>query len=867
MNDLVKRPVNPTPMFQQYFSIKDRNPDCLLLFRCGDFYEMYGEDAERGAKLLEIALTSREAGGGERVGMAGMPYHSLDGYLRTLVQKGVRVAICEQLEDPKKVKGLVERDVVKIVTSGTLTDPQMLEEDRSNYLMALISSKDFYGLAFTDISTGEFKITRIPSTDFSRLTDEIFRIRPSEVIIDHNLFRIEHIKEYLQELQISWSLNTDPLHGEIYREILKSALMTDTPLKGIDEVEEGAMAAAMMIQYLNDTQKTKSHNTYKIENYNLSEYMILDATTWRNLELSHTMVEHKKRGSLLWVMDRTRTPMGARLLRSWLERPLLDRSHINARLDAVEELINDYSLLEDMSNHLKLIYDLERITSRIVYGSANARDFLALRNSLSHLPELKSLGEKVKSSLLSLLMESLDTLEDIHKLISDSIFEDPPANLREGNLIKKGYNMELDELREIRSNAKGWIASLETAEKEKTGIKSLKVKFNNVFGYFIEVTRSNLHMVPENYIRKQTIANGERFISPELKEYESKVLGAEEKIIDLEYNLFIEIRQKVMTQAPRIQGASRIVANLDCLSSMSMVARDENYCRPVLVNDDILRIRGGRHPVVEKVLKSGFVPNDTSLNEKSSRFHIITGPNMSGKSTYLRQVGLIAIMAQMGSFVPAQSVKQGIVDRVFTRVGASDNLHLGKSTFLVEMTETANITNNATSRSLILLDEIGRGTSTYDGMSIAWSVSEYIHRHLKAKALFATHYHELTELAETMDGMQNFRVDVKETNKEIIFLHHIVKGGTDKSYGIYVAKLAGLPGDVLHRAKEILEKLESNHVPLMEKRAKQESKDAYQLTFFDMMQSPITDELLNIDPDSLTPREALDKIYEWKKKV
>ena len=867
MKNTVLRPKKPTPMFQQFFEIKDRNPGCLLLFRCGDFYEMYGEDAERGAKLLEIALTAREAGGGERIGMAGMPYHALDGYLRTLIQKGVRVAVCEQLEDPKKSKGLVKRDVVKIITSGTITDPEMLEEDRNNYLMAIISSKDFFGMAFTDISTGEFKVTRIPATELSRLLDEIFRIRPSEVIIHSETNRLENIKNYLNELQIAWNLTGELLHGEIFKEILKATLKTDKFQLNWDEIEEAGMAAAALLQYLNETQKTESHNTYKIETYNLSEYMILDATTWRNLELSHTIIEHRKKGSLLWVLDKTKTPMGARLLRTWLENPLLDRSRINARLDSVEELVKDYTLLEGMTDCLKLIYDLERITSRIVYGSANARDLLALKNSLSNLPLLKAMTDKVKSSMLKILLESLDPLEDLHQLIENSIHEDPPVALKEGNLIKSGYNEELDELRDIRSNAKGWIAGLEASEKEKTGIKSLKVKFNNVFGYFIEVTRSNLHLVPDNYIRKQTIANGERFISPELKEYEAKVLGAEEKIVDLEYNLFIDVRKKVTEHSSRIQASSRIVANVDCLCSLALTARGENYCRPVLVNENVVKIRGGRHPVVEKVLQAGFVPNDTTITEKRSRFHIITGPNMSGKSTYLRQIGLIAIMAQMGSFVPADSAKIGIADRIFTRVGASDNLHLGKSTFLVEMSETANITNNATSRSLVLLDEIGRGTSTYDGMSIAWSVSEYIHRKLRARTLFATHYHELTELAETTEGMQNYRVDVKETNKEIIFLHKIVKGGTDKSYGIYVAKLAGLPGDVLHKATQILEKLESNHVPLLERREKPKEKDAYQLTFFDMVQSPITNELNSIDPDSLTPREALDKIYEWKKKI
>jgi len=863
----VSRPKKPTPMFRQFFKIKDKYPDCILFFRCGDFYEMYGEDAERGAKLLHISLTSRDAGGGERIAMAGVPHHSADSYMRGLIKKGVRVAVCEQLEDPKKARGLVRRDVTRVVTSGTVTDPKLLESDENNYLMSLISSDDRYGLAVTDVSTGEFRVTEIPLSEYSRLTDEIFRIKPSEVILDENLHRLDQVKAYLNESNTPWSINKEPLHGMIFREILKSAFKTDKFEINWEKHPESGMSAAALINYLNETQKTERHSLHKIEYYDVSEFMILDSTTWRNLELSRTLMEHKKKGSLLWVIDNTKTAMGARLIRSWLERPLLNRSKINARLDSVEELINNYTLHIGITDALKLIYDLERITSRVIYGSANARDLLALKNSLSYLPTLKSYAGEVNSSLLKMLLDSLDTLDDVHDLIDLSISEDPPATLKEGNIIKTGYNSQLDELREIRSNAKGWIAGLEKREKEKTGIKSLKVKFNNVFGYFLEVTKPNLHLVPDDYIRKQTISTGERFISPELKEYESKVLGAEEKINDLEYSLFLEIRENIQQQASRIQAASRILARIDCLASLAFSAREGNYCRPEVVKENVVEITGGRHPVVEKMLDGGFVPNNCTLDYRKSRFHIITGPNMSGKSTYLRQVGLIAIMAQIGSFVPADAARIGVVDRVFTRVGASDNLHLGKSTFLVEMSETANIINNATSRSLILLDEIGRGTSTYDGMSIAWSVSEYIHRHIKARTLFATHFHELTELAGNLRGMANFRVDVKETNKEIIFLHHIVPGGTDKSYGIYVAKLAGLPGDVLKRAKEILDEFEEDLAAFRSGLTREKEKPSYQLTFFDMMQNPLAGELSDIDPDDMSPREALDKIYEWKKKL
>jgi DNA mismatch repair protein MutS len=549
--------------------------------------------------------------------------------------------------------------------------------------------------------------------------------------------------------------------------------------------------------------------------------------------------------------------------------PLIDPEKINARLNSVEELVNNYTLHEKTVTSLKSIHDLERITSRVIYGSANGRDLLALKNSLANLPGLKQVLASAKSSMLVHLTESIDTLEDIFKLIDEAITDDPPIGLKDGNLIKKGYNAELDELRSIRTNAKKWIAQLEHTEREKTGIKSLKVKFNNVFGYFIEVTRSNLHLVPDEYQRRQTIANGERFISPELKEYEAKVLGAEEKIIDIEYNLFIGIRDRIASESSRIQNTSHVIAAIDVLTSLATAATKGRYTKPEIVRESVLSIKNGRHPVVERVLKDGFVPNDTEIGSKKSNFHIITGPNMSGKSTYLRQIGLITIMAQLGSFVPADYAKVGIVDRVFTRVGASDDLHLGKSTFLVEMSETANIINNATVRSLVLLDEIGRGTSTYDGMSIAWSVSEYIHNRIGARSLFATHFHQLTELADLLEGVENYRVDVKESNKEIVFLHRIVPGGTDRSYGIYVAQLAGLPPEVLKRAGEILDQLETSY----DERKKQSGSNgkgespAYQLTFFDMLTNPLLDELRDINPDDLSPKEALQKIYELKKKI
>jgi DNA mismatch repair protein MutS len=855
-------------MFRQYFDIKDRYPGCMLLFRCGDFYEMYGEDAEKGAGLMEIAVTSRDAGGGDRIAMAGVPYHAVDGYLRSLIKKGEKVAVCEQMEDPSQAKGLVKRDVTRVITSGTITDPNLLSQDENNFLMSVVSNGENYGLAFCDVSTGEFRVTGVGISDYSWIIDEIFRVRPGEAIIQADLKHSDEILSGLSDINIPYTFAgekpTPEESGEILASVFAKKASPDAEPQPITEKEE---AAAILVRYLNDTQKTARHSIYGIEYYSLGEYMSLDSATWRNLELSHTIMERQKKGSLLWVLDQTRTAMGARLLRSWVERPLLDVRQINARLDAVEELRDNYTLLEEFLVQLKAIQDLERITTRIVYGSANARDLLALRNSIARLPELVKSGSSVKSSLLSVLLESMDILEDVHSLIDGALGEDPPVSIKEGNMMKPGYNQDLDELRSIRSGAKEWIAELENTEREKTGIKSLKVKYNNVFGYFIEITRTNLHLVPPDYIRKQTIANGERFISPELKEYEAKVLGAEERIIDLEYKLFLELREQVTANSGRIQKSSRIIANIDCLCSLALAARQGNYCRPQFVKESILEITGGRHPVVEKMPECRFVPNDTRQDAKKNRFHIITGPNMSGKSTYLRQVGLIAIMAHIGSFVPAQSAKMGIVDKVFTRVGASDNLHMGKSTFMVEMSETANIINNAARRSLILLDEIGRGTSTYDGMSIAWSVSEYIHNRIGARTLFATHFHEMTKLADNLTGVSNYRVDVKETNREIVFLHRIVAGGTDRSYGIYVAKLAGMPNEILNRAKEILDEFENGREESASSKKKKSGDGALQLTFFDLLAHPLTEELKTLDPDRLTPREALDKLYEWKRKL
>ncbi|MCE1245373.1 MAG: DNA mismatch repair protein MutS [Firmicutes bacterium] len=866
MMDLVKRPANPTPMFRQYFDIKDRYPGCILLFRCGDFYEMYGEDAEKGAGLMEIAVTSRDAGGGERIAMAGVPHHAVDNYMRSLIKKGEKVAVCEQLEDPSQAKGLVKRDVTKVITSGTVTDPNLLSQDENNFLMCITGSDENYGMAFCDISTGEFRVTGVGIADYSWIVDEIFRIRPGEAIISKNLRHLDVILSGLGDLNIPYTTSEERLSPSKASEILDSVFPRKSEDNAPREITEKEEAAAMLFGYLNETQKTARHSIFGMEYYSLGEFMSLDSATWRNLELSHTIMERQKKGSLLWVIDQTRTAMGARLLRGWLEKPLLEERKINARLDSVAELKENYVLIEEFLGILKSVQDLERITTRIVYGSANARDLLALRNSIANLPRMVSLKDKANSSLLILLLESLDILEDVHSLIETAIGEDPPVSVKEGNMIKPGFSPDLDELRNIRSGAKEWIAELENTEREKTGIKSLKVKYNNVFGYFIEVTRTNLHLVPQEYMRKQTIANGERFISPELKEYEAKVLGAEEKIIDLEYRLFLQIREQVMLHSERIQKTSRILANIDCLCSLALTARQHNYSRPIFTKESILEIDGGRHPVVEKMPECRFVPNDTRLGDKKNRFHIITGPNMSGKSTYLRQVGLIVIMAHIGSFVPASSARMGIVDRVFTRVGASDNLHMGKSTFMVEMSETANIISNAARRSLILLDEIGRGTSTYDGMSIAWSVSEYIHNRIGARTLFATHFHEMTKLADNLSGVSNYRVDVKETNREIVFLHRIVPGGTDRSYGIYVAKLAGMPNEILVRAKDILDEFENGKEENTSSKKKKKDSGALQLTFFDLLANPLTEELRDIDPDRLTPREALDKLYEWKRK-
>ena len=874
-----------TPMMQQYMAIKEQYKDCILFYRLGDFYEMFYDDALTASRELEITLTGKNCGQEERAPMCGVPYHAVDVYLNKLVAKGYKVAICEQAEDPKQAKGIVKREVIRIVTPGTNLSQQALDEGRNNYLMCLVYDNNQFGLAITDISTGDFYTTEVAT--LKELYDEIHRFSPSEIICNDSFYMSgASLDDFKDRLHVSVStLDTwymdEAVSVQKIKEHFKVASLDGL---GLTDFPSGTLAVGALLLYLYETQKNTLDNLTKITPYRSGGYMIIDSATNRNLELIETLREKQKKGSLLWVLDKTKTAMGARLMRNWIEQPLIEKRKITARQDAVEELYNDMITREEIREYLNAVYDLERLVTRISYRTANPRDLIAFKTSLGMIPPVKQLLSQAKSAELKEIDERMDCLEDIYDLIEKSIQDEPPIMIREGGMIKEGYNEDVDKFRLSRTEGKTWLAELEAREKEKTGIKNLRVRYNKVFGYYLEVTNSYKELVPEDWTRKQTLANAERYITPELKELEDMILGAEDKLAALEYDLYCEVRDSIGEQVVRIQETAKAIAHLDVLASLACVAQSNDYVRPSINTKGVIDIQGGRHPVVEKMNNNQmFIDNDTYLDNKNHRISIITGPNMAGKSTYMRQSALIVLMAQIGSFVPAKSANIGIVDRIFTRVGASDDLASGQSTFMVEMTEVANILRNATSRSLLILDEIGRGTSTFDGLSIAWAVVEHISnpKLLGAKTLFATHYHELTELEGKLDSVNNYCIAVREQGDDIIFLRKIIRGGADKSYGIQVARLAGVPDSVIDRAKEISSWLEETDVTDKAKnlqvrtsaKKKEVVREAVpaekQMSLFDIYPAdhPVLKELAGLDVSNMTPIQALNILYELQKRL
>ena len=874
-----------TPMMQQYMAIKEQYKDCILFYRLGDFYEMFYDDALTASRELEITLTGKNCGQEERAPMCGVPYHAVDVYLNKLVAKGYKVAICEQAEDPKQAKGIVKREVIRIVTPGTNLSQQALDEGRNNYLMCLVYDNNQFGLAITDISTGDFYTTEVAT--LKELYDEIHRFSPSEIICNDSFYMSgASLDDFKDRLHVSVStLDTwymdEAVSVQKIKEHFKVASLDGL---GLTDFPSGTLAVGALLLYLYETQKNTLDNLTKITPYRSGGYMIIDSATNRNLELIETLREKQKKGSLLWVLDKTKTAMGARLMRNWIEQPLIEKKKITARQDAVEELYNDMITREEIREYLNAVYDLERLVTRISYRTANPRDLIAFKTSLGMIPPVKQLLSQAKSAELKEIDERMECLEDIYDLIEKSIQDEPPIMIREGGMIKEGYNEDVDKFRLSRTEGKTWLAELEAREKEKTGIKNLRVRYNKVFGYYLEVTNSYKELVPEDWTRKQTLANAERYITPELKELEDMILGAEDKLAALEYDLYCEVRDSIGEQVVRIQETAKAIAHLDVLASLACVAQSNDYVRPSINTKGVIDIQGGRHPVVEKMNNNQmFIDNDTYLDNKNHRISIITGPNMAGKSTYMRQSALIVLMAQIGSFVPAKSANIGIVDRIFTRVGASDDLASGQSTFMVEMTEVANILRNATSRSLLILDEIGRGTSTFDGLSIAWAVVEHISnpKLLGAKTLFATHYHELTELEGKLDSVNNYCIAVREQGDDIIFLRKIIRGGADKSYGIQVARLAGVPDSVIDRAKEISSWLEETDVTDKAKnlqvrtsaKKKEVVREAVpvekQMSLFDIYPAdhPVLKELAGLDVSNMTPIQALNTLYELQKRL
>ena len=874
-----------TPMMKQYMQTKEEYKDCILFYRLGDFYEMFFDDALTASKELEITLTGKNCGLEERAPMCGIPYHAVDSYLNRLVSKGYKVAICEQVEDPKTAKGIVKREVIRVVTPGTNLDTQGLDETKNNYIMCIVYMADRYGLSVADVTTGEYLVTELDSQ--TKLMDELYKFMPSEIVCNEAFYMsgldLDDLKNRLHMAIYSleaWYFD-DALCRETLQEHFKVASLEGI---GLSDYECGMIASGALLKYLEETQKNSLSHMSRLTRYATGNYMVLDSATRRNLELVETLREKQKRGSLLWVLDKTKTAMGARTLRKYVEQPLIDKKSIVKRLDAVAELKDNAICREEIREYLNPVYDLERLVGKITYQSANPRDLIAFQSSLSMLPSVKCILMDMESDLLKEIYEELDPLEELCDLVGRAIQEEPPLAMKEGGIIKDGYNEEVDRLRKAKSEGKNWLADLETKEREKTGIKNLRIRYNKVFGYYLEVTNSFKDLVPDYYTRKQTLANAERYIIPELKELEDTILGAEDKLCALEYELYCEVRNTIAAELTRIQRTAKAVAKLDVIASLALVAERNNYVRPKINEKGVIDIRDGRHPVVEKMIPNDmFIANDTYLDDKKQRISIITGPNMAGKSTYMRQAALIVLMAQLGSFVPASSANIGLVDRIFTRVGASDDLASGQSTFMVEMNEVANILRNATSKSLLILDEIGRGTSTFDGLSIAWAVVEYISNSklLGAKTLFATHYHELTELEGKISNVNNYCIAVKEKGDDIVFLRKIVKGGADKSYGIQVAKLAGVPDPVINRAKEIVEELVTADITgkvkdiavqgSETKKKTQKKLDEVDLTQFSLFDTVKDDDVLNelkeLDISHMTPMDAMNKLYQLQNKL
>ena len=864
-----------SPMMQHYLQTKEEYPDCILFYRLGDFYEMFFEDAKIVSRELELTLTGKSCGQEERAPMCGVPFHAYESYMNRLVAKGYKVAICEQMEDPKQAKGMVRREVIRVVTPGTNINEQALDEGKNNYIMCIVSLSDQFGVATADVTTGDFFVTEVDSK--RRLLDEIYKFSPTEVVCNEALFmsgldiddlknRVGIVGEIYVKYSPLYSLEHWYFDDSLCENTLKEHFRVNS-LEGLGlaDLECGMIASGSLLKYLYETQKNSLEQISAIHPYTTGKFMVLDSSTRRNLELVETLREKAKRGSLLWVLDKTKTAMGARMLRSFVEQPLIEKEEIEGRLDAIEELMQRAIDREELREYLNPVYDLERLLTRITYQSANPRDLTAFKSSIGMIPHIRRILLELQSKEIQGICEDMDTLEDLYTLIDAAIEEEPPITVREGGIIKDGYHEEIDRLREAKSQGKNWLAELEAKEREKTGIKNLKIKFNKVFGYYLEVTNSFKDLVPDYYTRKQTLTNAERYITPELKEMEDMILGAEDKLVQLEYELFRELREQIAKNVVRIQKTAKALAKIDVFASLALISEQNHYCRPSLNQNGRIDIKNGRHPVVEKMINNDmFIANDTYLDNQKNRISVITGPNMAGKSVYMKQVALITVLAHIGSFVPAKSAEISIVDKLFTRVGASDDLGTGRSTFMVEMSEVSYILSNITDKSLILLDEIGRGTSTYDGLSIAWAIIEYISQNFNAKTLFSTHYHELTELEGILKGVKNYKLTLKEKDGNIVFLRKLMRGSANKSFGIEVAGLAGLPKYVISRAKELLASLEKADIMTVDPPIANQ-----QISLFNNLNNnaEINAILTELDLDEITPRQAMDILADLKEKA